>query len=236
MRNLDHLESLIGSINKLVENAKNKGIIRSKELYLLNLIYKLISNKCFNNEITNEEKSLLNLYYKLFSKYSFLCRTDLNTDYYLNNNTNNLYINTNTNTAPEIDDPDPVDPTPVDPIIIPGCNGNSYQIFDNMDFVTMSGNSFIKCLETTTIILYAIKIVKLPNKGILTLAGNNVIVGQVILFDGGFPNEFINPYDLVYTPFVDRGNNEIDFIEYQVIIDNSPETLTEIVNLEITIL
>lgn len=229
--NNNHQYTIIASINKIYNFARINGILKPKELYLLDIIYKLLNN--YNILSKEQINKLIILYTNILNSSDLLCKDNNIKNYYYGNSNFHIAI---PNTAPEIDDPDPVDPTPVDPVIIPGCDGNSYQIFDNMDFVTMSGNSFVKCLETTTTILYAIKIVKLPNKGILTLSGNNVIVGQVILFDGGFPNEFINPYDLVYTPFIDRGNNEVDFIEYQVIIDNSPETLTEIVNLEITIL
>jgi len=89
----DHLETLIGSIHKLFLNARNKGIVKNKELSLLNLIYKLVDTNCYeNNSTTNQEQKLLSLYYKILNKYSFLCKANLTRNYYFENNTNNTFI------------------------------------------------------------------------------------------------------------------------------------------------
>lgn len=82
----DHLETLIGSLNKLFLNARNKGIIKAKELSLLNLIYKILSSNCLGNNISNNNdyNKLLQLYYTILNKYSFLCKANITRDYYTN--------------------------------------------------------------------------------------------------------------------------------------------------------
>lgn len=176
MRNIDHLESLIGSINKMVENAKNKAVIRSREIYLLNLIYKLIKSNC-SDELSEDNKKLLNLYYKLFSRYNFLCRAILSRDYYLNNiNTNQTYINSNNNTAPEIDDPIPVEPTPVPQPTI--CE---IEITYNsrLEFIWLEKNDFTKCYVGQSPIKF-LKIISLPENGALQINDANAFIGQTI--------------------------------------------------------
>jgi len=104
---LDHLETLIGSLNKLLANARNKGIINNKELSLLHLIYKLVNNKCFNDLDEIKSRKLITLYSKLLRKYSFLCKPEiqLSNNTYINTNSKNVFTNNNKNTAPTINNP-----------------------------------------------------------------------------------------------------------------------------------
>ena len=98
----DHLESLIGSLNKMFLNAKNKAYIRNKELSLLNIVYKLLKQNCFNDNIDKDKRQLLSIYYKLLNKYSFLCKANLTKEYiYENNKINPTSITCNDYTASE---------------------------------------------------------------------------------------------------------------------------------------
>lgn len=63
-------------------NAKNKGIIKNKELYLLNMIFKLVDLNCLIGDSEINKKKLNSLYYKILNKYSFLCKSDLDRTYY----------------------------------------------------------------------------------------------------------------------------------------------------------
>jgi hypothetical protein len=85
---LNNLSVLVGSINKVISNAATKGVIRVKELYLLNLVYKLIIHQCDQGEVTPLVMKLNSLYYKLLNKYSYLCKAKLEKFYELSNNLN----------------------------------------------------------------------------------------------------------------------------------------------------
>lgn len=78
----EHLENLVGSLNKMFLNAKNKGIIKNKELYLLNMIFKLVDLNCLIGDSEINKRKLNSLYYKILNKYSFLCKSDLDRSYY----------------------------------------------------------------------------------------------------------------------------------------------------------
>ncbi len=224
MKNIDHLESLIGSINKMINNARNKGIIRSKELYLLNLIYKLISNSCYNNDLLEEDKKLLILYYKLFSKYNFLCKTSLSSNYYINNNIKNTYINTNINTPPIIEDPVIIDPDPIE--TISACNGTA-GIFPYLDYINMEYGSFTKCYDNPELVFKSIKILSLPTKGVLQYNESNLEINTVI--------DFEDIYNLTYTPFVERELFLEDTFTYTMTTDEIVPRITEIATITMII-
>lgn len=72
----DHLVTLISSIDIMFNNAKNKGIIRNKELYLLNLINKLINYDGVNIINDHSKKDLSDFYFRLVAIYKdIICRT-----------------------------------------------------------------------------------------------------------------------------------------------------------------
>lgn len=68
-----HLQNLIGSIETMFTNARNKGVIRNKELYLLDLVAMLVNYHNIN-EISDKQKRQLSVFYfQLLRKYSNLC-------------------------------------------------------------------------------------------------------------------------------------------------------------------
>lgn len=72
----EHLENLLGSLNVFFINAKTKGVIRNKELYLLDTMYYLI-NTC--DVLTDTQRTdMIKLYYKLLNKFSnLLCKNTI---------------------------------------------------------------------------------------------------------------------------------------------------------------
>lgn len=104
MKKLEHLENLIGSLDKMFLNARNKGVIKNKELYLLNLIAKLLKDDCFAESNNQDQSKLNSIYYKILNKYPFLCKTELERTYYFKSNNINptFEVNENCVTEPEI--------------------------------------------------------------------------------------------------------------------------------------
>lgn len=187
IRNLDHLESLIGSINKMFLNAQNKGILKAKELSLLNLVYKLLKYDCFTHMDHSDQRKLLSLYYKLFNKYSFLCKTELSIADYTTIHTTIVreYINTNNNTAPEIEDPDPVEPEV--PAVKPPklCENSKSVIFGDGGIskrrYNFTADDLVECfIDQEGGVIKNIKIVTLPTSGYLVYNEENVEVGDII--------------------------------------------------------
>lgn len=184
IQKIDHLETMIGSLNKLLLDAKNKGIIKNKELSLLNLIYKLVNNKCYYDLKYCKQKQLVSLYYKLLSKYSFLCKGNITLDntIYIKTNIKELYIDTNKNTAPTIEDPEEHEP----PIgLAPELCDDAKLIFvNNSSKYPFTKNDLVACFSDpnppyTGTVQY-IKIISLPQYNPLTYQGVNVEVGQII--------------------------------------------------------
>jgi hypothetical protein len=69
-----HLQNLLGSIETMFTNARNKGIIKNKELYLLNLVAKLVNYDEINEVSDKYKKELSIFYFKLLRKYNkILC-------------------------------------------------------------------------------------------------------------------------------------------------------------------
>lgn len=85
---LNNLSVLVGSINKVINNAATKGVIRVKELYLINLVYKLIVHQSAQGEITPCIMKLNSLYYQILNKYSYLCKAKLKKLYELSSDLN----------------------------------------------------------------------------------------------------------------------------------------------------
>lgn len=158
---IDHLETMIGSLNKLLLDAKNKGIIRNKELSLLNLIFKLLKHNCYNDLNNKEQKKLLSLYYKILNKYSFLCKSNISinsSNTYIYNNIKDEFIDTNKNTAPTITNPPNLDGS-----VILSDPGDIYQLNSNIfinDYFDKEGDEPLNVRITT-----------LPTYGLLTFDG-----------------------------------------------------------------
>ena len=77
INNQTHLETLVGSINKMFLNAENKAIIKNKELYLLNIISDLLLTDINNLISEKNKKKLEKLYFNILNKYKFLCKAKL---------------------------------------------------------------------------------------------------------------------------------------------------------------
>lgn len=101
MKKENHLEVLIGSLNKMFLNARNKGIIKNKEIFLLNIIYKILKADCYIQNKEKETKELLSIYYRILNKYTFLCKSDLSKDYYFKHKNINKTINVCLDECPE---------------------------------------------------------------------------------------------------------------------------------------
>lgn len=86
-------------------NARNKGVIRNKELFVLNIIYKILKADCYIQNKEKETKELLSIYYRIINKYSFLCKSELTRDYYFESEHINKTIEECLKYCPE----DPVD-------------------------------------------------------------------------------------------------------------------------------
>lgn len=89
--NKNHLETVVGSLNKMILIAQQKGVLNSKELFLVNLIGKIILED--HNEMSFKDKQrLINMYFAIINKYSkIICKSELKRNYaftsYLDANT-----------------------------------------------------------------------------------------------------------------------------------------------------
>lgn len=72
-------------------NAKNKGQIRNKEIYVLNMIYKMIESNCQEESNEKETRELTSIYYKIVNRNSFICKGLLERSYYFQNNNINQF-------------------------------------------------------------------------------------------------------------------------------------------------
>ena len=79
--NKNHLETVVGSLNKMILIAQQKGVLNSKELFLVNLIGKIILEN--HNEISFKDKQkLTNMYFAIINKYNkIICRSELKRNY-----------------------------------------------------------------------------------------------------------------------------------------------------------
>lgn len=181
INSINHFETLIGSLNKLFLDAKNKGIIRNKELSLLNLIYKLLNSECLLDINFKKRRALIDLYYKILNKYSFLCKSNiiLSDKVIIKTNIKKTHISDIQNTAPVIIDPEPVDPpdNPNDPPFI----------LDNGFNVSIIGSRRFEIIDFTKGytdynggVAQTVKINSLPSYGILVYNGINVLVNDLI--------------------------------------------------------
>lgn len=223
----DHLETMIGSLNKLILDAKNKGIIRNKELSLLNITYKLLNNKCYYTLSESDKNKLLSLYYKLLNKYSFLCKSELtlNSNTYIKNNTNTTFINTSQNIAPTITNPPPYQ----QPTGLPAklCEITKQISVSNRSMYTFTKSDLTNCFQDpnnyATGGIKNIKILSLPLSNPLTYNGLNVTVGQVIdstLID----NYLVNPFR--YVTAIGE-SNITDSFTYKVSTTSYPNLYSE---------
>jgi len=205
---INHLETLIGSLDKIIKEAKNKGILKTKELYLLNIIHKLISKGCINDLDYSILKKLNNLYYTVLNKYPFLCKYNINidNDIHIKNNIIKTYINTNPNHAPIITDPEPSEP---EEILAPKLCENTisillslrikYIILTQQDLLTSNPDCFFD--QYGGYIRY-VKITSLPIYGVLLYNEQVVEIGDIInnSTNIGFkPNGNIGTSQLKYT-------------------------------------
>lgn len=233
IKELDHLETLIGSLNKLLLDAKNKGIIKNKELSLLNLIYKLVNNNCYYDLKYNHKRELISLYYKILNRYSFLCKSNiiLDNNTYIHTNITNTYINTNNNTAPVIDDPEEYNPPiGLEPIL---CELEKNVTVTNYSKVLFFKDTLAGCfkdpnnLETGTV--QYMKIISLPIYNVLIYQDLPVTIGQIIDMNSLNGNENI----LVYNSNITQ--NVIDSFTYKVSTSSYPSIYsTEIITMNIT--
>ena len=100
----EHLETLVGSINKLFNNAKSKGILNSKELFLLNIIGKILLNDYYDMSF-DDQKKLLSLYYNMLNKYSkILCKSALKRNYIFSSYLDSLNIANNCYTYTKVEE------------------------------------------------------------------------------------------------------------------------------------
>lgn len=241
MNQITNFKTLIGTLYKKLQTATITGKINIKELYIINIINNLLleSSNCLDFKYIQK---LQNLTIELQHLDEDICIYRETRSLYNNiigcknckdiNNSNIKVINT----APVINDPEPVDPTPVEPIIVKGCNATEYRIFSDLDFIIIGGNFFTKCGTTSSNLYKRIIVTKLPTKGVITYLEQPLIVGQVINFNNDFPQQFENNNLLYYTPFIERGHNEDDFLFYKVVVEDIPYTITEELNLKMTIL
>lgn len=221
----EHLETMIGTIHKIFLDAKNKGIIRNKELSLLDIIYNILKTDCFEEIENNKKRALLSLYFRILNKYSFLCKSELSRSYYLYNNLQKTFINTNPNTAPVIDDPDPYEP----PSVLPPTNcDNGATIVGRFTKIVLTNELFSKCfVDPNEGTIKNIKITSLPTKGILSYNGQNIILNQVIdLTLGGL---------LLYTSMVDIPGLDYDPFTVQSSGSNYPNLYSDNFTITITI-
>lgn len=225
IQKIDHLETMIGSLNKLLLDAKNKGVINNKELSLLNLVYKLLKHNCYYDLNNKDRKKLESLYYKILNKYSFLCKTNITPSCNTQVITTIIkdYINTSPNTPPVISDPDESEPQVGEP---PKISENTKGV----------GVAFKTSFVFTKQILVGgfqdpndylgggiknIKITSLPVSNPLIYQGINVVIGQVI--DVTTLNTTTNA--LRYNSILN--NNVIDSFKYQVSTTSYPSIYNE---------
>jgi hypothetical protein len=225
IQKIDHLETMIGSLNKLLLDAKNKGVINNKELSLLNLVYNLLKHNCYYDLNNKNRKKLESLYYKILNKYSFLCKTNItlscNTQVFTT--IREEYINTSPNTAPVISDPIESEPQVGEPPkICENAKGEDVSFRSNIIFTK---DMLAGCFEDPNDYISGgiknIKITSLPTLNPFTYQGFNVTVGQVI--DVTTLNDSTNA--LKYNAILN--NNIIDNFGYQVSTTSYPLVYNE---------
>lgn len=96
-----HLETLIGSIEKMMLTAKTKGQLRSKEIFLLNLVGKIILE---HSELISfkDKQRLTNMYFAIMNKYSkLICKAEIKRNYHFESYLDALNVADNCYTANE---------------------------------------------------------------------------------------------------------------------------------------
>lgn len=169
--NNNHQYTIIASINKIYNHAKVYGILKPKELYLLNIIYKLL-NDC--DSCHDTDKNLVSLYYKILNSSKLLCKQDNVKDYFYSGNFVNSYVDVNNNTAPVVVDPVPVEP---DSIIPPKTCGNAFNVIYPLKeyYFTIEDIGRPACfVDQYNGYIKNIKIKSLPTEGVLIY--NEIIV------------------------------------------------------------
>jgi len=218
--NNDHKYTVIATINKIYNIARINGLLNSKELYLLDLIYNML---CNNIEIcTRDYNKLIQLYFSILNSSKLLCKSNNIREYYYNTN-NDFHIGI-INTPPTIEDPVIIEPDPIE--VISGCDGTA-GLFSYFDYLTMEYGSFTKCYEPTTLVFESIKILSLPTMGILQYNGVNLEINTTI--------NFSNISNLTYTPIVERGLSLEDTFTYTMTTDEVIPRITEISTITILI-
>lgn len=209
--NNNHQYTIIASLEKIYNYAKINGVLKPKELYLLNIIYKLLNNcdNCYNDQI-----KLISLYHKILNNSKLLCKSNNVKDYYFSN-FNGFYIDVNNNTPPIITDPTPVDP---DPVIPPKTCGNAFNVIYPLKvyFFTLEDIARPGCfIDQYGGYIKNIKIKQLPTEGILTYNDINVTVNDIIDLD--------NISNFKYTSL----NNDTDTFSYIIAGSSNPTIFNE---------
>lgn len=187
IRSIDHLETLIGSIEKMFLNAQNKGIIKNKELSLLNLIFKLIKNKCFNDMNNKDEFALYSLYYKILNKYSFLCKSELIRNYNYKSNTNTTYL------------PDDCYVAPTENVIYYWQEENLLTEIDNIEDTIIVDGFFENKLNDTYLNFEIGKLISYNNIGRICFAAMNSDILNYEIRDA-LNNIVTSAFDIVLVP------------------------------------
>lgn len=79
--NKNHLETVVGSLNKIILIAQQKGVLNSKELFLVNLIGKIVLED-YNEMPFKDKQRLTNMYFAVMNKYSkIICKSELKRNY-----------------------------------------------------------------------------------------------------------------------------------------------------------
>jgi len=176
--NNNHQYTVIASINKIYNHAKIYGVLKPKELYILNVIYKLL-NDCDECICYENKRKLISLYFKILNSSNLLCKQQNTKDYFFNN-FNNFHVDVNNNTAPEIDNPTPIEP---EDIIPPKTCGNSFIINLEIKVYNFTYEDLARTdcfVDQYGGIIKNIKILELPEYGVLTYNGENVLINQII--------------------------------------------------------
>lgn len=234
MNEITSNQTLIGTLRKSFDLATITGNLKLKRMYLLNLINKFMY--CCGSNITfNQKQHLQNLVIALQNLDKNICIYREQRSIYTNivgckncknlNNSPYLVINT----APEIDEPDPIEPL-IKPIV---CD-ISFNYLRGMYGIPLNLNTFVKCFNYLgNVESYSkLKIISLPEFGVLYDFEGNIlnINDEVDLTDP----EFLLKY--IYTS--DTYPNT-DTFEFQISTnETSPEvfseTYTSTINIQLT--